>query len=289
MLVLAPSLPPQQILYPDFEKNGIQVFMKRDDLLHPIVSGNKWRKLKYVIEDAALNNKTHLVSFGGAYSNHLLALAAASASYGFKTTAFIRGEPVQNHMLGLCRTFGMQLHFVSRSAYLNKYQLYEDFASKNESTYFIDEGGRGVLAAKGCEEILHGTTGYTHVVCAVGTGTTLAGLTKAAAEFNMKAEGICVLKGAEDMIHEVELLVGEKATIHHQFHRGGYAKTDEELWRFIRLFAQKTGILLDQVYTAKMMMGLAMLIEQGYYPPNSRILAIHTGGLLGVLSEFGNT
>lgn len=286
MLVIAPSLPPQQILHPDFEKNGVQVFMKRDDLLHPIVSGNKWRKLKYVIEDAAFNNKTHLVSFGGAYSNHLVALAAASASYGLKTTAFIRGEPVQNHMLGLCRTFGMQLHFVSRTAYLNKFQLYEDFASKNESTYFIDEGGRGALAAKGCEEILTGATDFTHVVCAVGTGTTLAGLTKAAAELNMKAEGICVLKGAEDMIREVELLAGEKATIHHQFHRGGYAKTDDALWAFIDAFAQHTGILLDQVYTAKMMMGIAALIEEGYYTADSRILAVHTGGLLGLMSRF---
>lgn len=289
MLVLAPSLPPQKIRHPHFEKNAVQVFMKRDDLLHPIVSGNKWRKLKYVIEDAVLTNKTHLVSFGGAYSNHLVALANAGASLGFKTTAFIRGESVQNHMLGLCRLFGMDLHFVSRTAYRNKQQLYEDFAAKNPHTYFIDEGGKGPLAAKGCEEILHGLTDFTHVVCAVGTGTTLAGLAKYAALVNMRAEGFCVLKGAENLTQEVEQLAGAGVTIHHQFHRGGYAKTDEELWNFIRLFAQQTGILLDQVYTAKMMMGLATLIEQGYYPPNSRILAIHTGGLLGVLSEFSNS
>jgi 1-aminocyclopropane-1-carboxylate deaminase len=286
MLTLPFISPTQQIHHPDFERNGVTVFMKRDDLLHPFVSGNKWRKLKYVLEDAATKNKKHLVSFGGAYSNHLLALANAGAIHGFKTTAFVRGEQVENHMLGLCKLFGMELKFVSRTTYQDKNQLYEDFANTHPLTYFIDEGGKGALAAKGCEEILAETTGFTHVVCAVGTGTTLAGLARAASLQAIKAEGICVLKGAEDLIHEIELLAGEKVTLHHQFHRGGYAKTDDALWAFIQSFAQHTGILLDQVYTAKMMMGISTLIEEGYYAPDSRILAIHTGGLLGVMSRF---
>lgn len=288
MLELSFEPPVERIKLPAFTQNGVEVFMKRDDMIHPFISGNKWRKLNFVLEDARKLNKTHLVSFGGAYSNHLVALACAGAMYAFKTTAFIRGEEVNNPMLALCRLYGMTLIFVSREAYRNKQDIYAEFATSNPHTYFIDEGGKGELAAKGCEDILKlvDTGTFSHVVCAVGTGTTLAGLARAANKKNMIPEGICVLKGAEEMDKEIAVLSGFDIKVHHQFHRGGYAKTDAELLNFIKHFAQHTGILLDQVYTAKMMMAIEQLSEEKYYPAGSRILAIHTGGLLGMLSAI---
>lgn len=286
MLELAFETPVQKINRPSFTERGVNVFMKRDDMIHPFISGNKWRKLKYVLEDAKLLNKTHLVSFGGAYSNHLVALACAGAMYGFKTTAFVRGEEINNPMLGLCRLYGMELLFVGREAYKNKQDLYLVFAASNPLTYFIDEGGKSDLAVKGCEAILNAVDNHTfsHVICAVGTGTTLAGLARAAIQKNITPEGICVLKGAEEMDKEIASLSGFDVRVHHRFHRGGYAKTDPGLIEFIKHFAQQTGILLDQVYTAKMMMAIEQLVEEKHYPEGSRILAVHTGGLLGMLS-----
>lgn len=277
--------PVQQINLPGFSANGVEVYIKREDTIHPFVSGNKWRKLRYVLEDARQSGRTHLLSFGGAYSNHLVALACAGAMYGFATSAFVRGEEVSNPMLGLCRLYGMNLLFVSRESYRNKQALYEDFSARYPQSYFIDEGGRGPLAAKGCEEILDGTApGFTHVVCPVGTGTTLAGLTRAAVSANMKAEGVCVLKGAEQMDREIGEHYGCAVNIHHGFHRGGYAKTDRELLDFIGDFARGTGILLDQVYTGKMMLAIKQLVAARHYPEGSKVLAIHTGGLLGMMS-----
>lgn len=285
MMLELPFNPPiQHINLPEFNTNGVTVYMKRDDMLHPFVSGNKWRKLFYVLEDAQQKGCNHLVSFGGAYSNHLVALACAGAMYHFKTTAFVRGEEVNNHMLNLCKLYGMQLIFVSREAYKNKPELYQQFAQQNTHTYFIDEGGKGELAAKGCTHILDDADGFTHTVCAVGTGTTLAGLAQGANHKNITAEGICVLKGAEAMDQEIASLAGFDVKVQHEFSCGGYAKTNTELLDFMKHFAQHTGILLDQVYTAKMMLAVSILIAQKYYPANSKILAIHTGGLLGMMS-----
>jgi 1-aminocyclopropane-1-carboxylate deaminase len=285
MMLELPFKPPiQHINLPDFNANGVSVYMKRDDMLHPFVSGNKWRKLFYVLDDAQQKNSRHLVSFGGAFSNHLVALACAGAMYNFKTTAFVRGEEVNNHMLKLCKLYGMHLIFVSREAYKNKLDLYYEFAQQHVNTYFIDEGGKGELAAKGCTHILDDADGFTHAICAVGTGTTLAGLAKGAQPKNIIAEGICVLKSAEAMDQEIAALAGFDIKVHHNFSCGGYAKTNTELLDFINHFAQHTGILLDQVYTAKMMLALSKLIAENYYPKNSKILAIHTGGLLGMMS-----
>jgi 1-aminocyclopropane-1-carboxylate deaminase len=276
----------QPIHWPIFSNAEVEVYMKREDTIHPFVSGNKWRKLKYVLADAREKEKTTLVSFGGAYSNHLVALACAGAMYGFKTMAFVRGEKVSNHMLGLCVTWGMELLFVSREAYKNKQQLFDSNA--HQDWYFIDEGGKGELAMKGCEEILNNVDGFTHVACAIGTGTTFAGLVKAAIKKGIHADGICVLKGAEALNIEIEASVGHKHswTVHHQFHEGGYAKTSPQLFDFMDDFAQQTGILLDQVYTAKMVRAVIELTQQGYYKKGDKILLIHTGGLLGSLSRY---
>lgn len=264
-----------------FASLPVTIYMKRDDLLHPFVSGNKWRKLKYVLQDAQLNKKTHLVSFGGAYSNHLVALSNAGKSFGFQTTAFVRGEFVENHMLNYCKNFGMHLIFVSREAYRNKTDLYNTYFAEDSSTYFIDEGGKGALAAKGCEHILMDVDEFSHVFCAVGTGTTLAGMARATKNKNMVAEGICVLKGASDIDQEVDSLAGFPIKIHHTFHRGGYAKIDDELIAFMRAFYSHTGIMLDQVYTAKMVLGVLELAQSGYFQHDSKLLLIHTGGVLG--------
>ncbi len=286
MLELVVESPIQPVVLPSFAEQGVTVHIKRDDLIHPFISGNKWRKLKYVLEDARDTGKNTLVSFGGAYSNHLVALACAGAMYGFKTMAFVRGEEVQNHMLGLCRTWGMQLRFVSREAYRDKEQLYRSV--ETEHTYFIDEGGRGVLAAKGCEEILKDISGYSHVVCAAGTGTTMAGLIKAALPLNINVEGICVLKGAKGIEDDIRLLTPEydNWTLHHRFHGGGYAKTTLELLALIDQMASQTGILFDQVYTGKMMQAVLTLVSESYFPKGSNILLVHTGGLLGLLSRY---
>lgn len=280
--------PVQKISNELFRYKNIGVFMKRDDLIHPFVSGNKWRKLKYVFEHAKQYKKNHFVSFGGAYSNHLVALACAGAMHGFKTSAFVRGEKVKNHMLYLCKTWGMDLHFVSRESYRNKQHLFDKKFGADDKVMFIDEGGRGELAMKGCTEILDKIeTDFTHVFCAVGTGTTLAGLALAAAKKNSRAEGICVLKGADGIDNDVKKLIPGLANwkIHHNYYRGGYAKTDEELMTFIQHFATTTGILLDQVYTAKMVMAVFDLILRDYFRPGSDILLVHTGGLLGLMSQ----
>jgi 1-aminocyclopropane-1-carboxylate deaminase len=286
MLELPFDPPVQKINLPVFIEYNIDVHIKREDLIHPFISGNKWRKLKYVLQDAKLLHKTTLVSFGGAYSNHLIALACAGSMYGFKTVAFVRGEQVTNHMLGLCRTFGMELRFVDRETYRNKEGLYNTISDEN--SYFIDEGGKGMLAANGCAEMLDTIAGYSHVISAVGTGTTFAGLVNGANHKGIRAEGICVLKGAVEIEAEITALCGVHTnwTVHHQFHGGGYAKTTPELFQFIDEFAAETGILLDQVYTAKMVLAVIELVKAKHYQSGDKLLLIHTGGLLGLLSRY---
>lgn len=278
---------PVQVLHmPVFDSFGVEVSIKRDDMIHPFISGNKWRKLKYVLKDAQLQDKSILVSFGGAYSNHLLALASAGASFGFKTVGFVRGEAVNNPMLSLCNMFGMQLNFVSRDNYTDKRKLFDQNFGENLEAYFIDEGGRGMFAVKGCEEILAQQVDFDRVICAVGTGTTLAGIARAAKRQNRIAEGVCVLKGAGQMDLEIEQMAGFPVKVHHAFHCGGYAKTNPELIQWIHDVASQTGILLDQVYNGKMALAVKVLIEQGYYNRGERLLLIHTGGLMGLLSQL---
>ncbi len=184
-----------------FHEKGIHVHIKRDDMIHPFISGNKWRKLKYVLQAARSSGKTHLVTFGGAWSNHLLATACAGAKFGFKTTAFVRGEEaVSNPNLSLCRVFGMQLLFVSRTAYKDKQGLYDQYFEKDRQAYFIDEGGYSPEGARGCGELFDELEQvYDHVFCACGTGTTLAGLCmgKEQKDLNTQLHGVPVLVGGD--------------------------------------------------------------------------------------------
>src|SRR5580700_4021450 len=146
--------PVQQIQDKLFDEKGLEVFIKRDDLIHPIISGNKWRKLKYLLKQAQAENKTHLVTFGGAYSNHLLATAAAAAKFGFKSTGIVRGESVNNDTLFLCRLHGMELIFTDRESYRDKPVLFKKYFADNPDAFFIDEGGASAEGAKGCSELI---------------------------------------------------------------------------------------------------------------------------------------
>lgn len=279
--------PEEEINSSLFQEKDIRVFIKRDDKIHPYISGNKWRKLKYSLEHARILQKNRLVTFGGAWSNHLLATAAAGAQFGFQTFAFVRGETVDNPVLSLCKIFGMELCFVDRKAYKEKAQLFEKHFGTDDQAYFIDEGGYGPLAAKGISELLTELQReYSAIFCACGTGTTLAGLIQGLATNNKtQLHGIPVLKGGDFIYDELRCLGvdPDKAILHTDYHFGGYAKTKPELIDFCKEFTQATGILIEPTYTGKLFYGLYDLIKQDYFPPKSKVLLIHTGGLTGLL------
>jgi 1-aminocyclopropane-1-carboxylate deaminase len=264
------------------------IWVKRDDLIDPYISGNKWRKLKYILKDVAVQKKNHLVTFGGAFSNHLVATAAAAARNNLKATAFVRGEEVENEMLLLCRLFGMNLIFTDRERYKNKQQLFEENFGNNGEAYFIDEGGASKAATIGCAEIITELTEhYDHIFCAAGTGTTAAGLLKGINNAGLKTQlnVIPVLKGGEFIENEILKYEADlsQLKLHSEYHFGGYAKTSPALLQFIKTFTAKTGMLIDPVYTAKMFYAIDDLASKNYFKKDAKILAIHTGGLLGIL------
>lgn len=280
--------PVQQIQNKLFDEKGIKVFIKRDDLIHPIISGNKWRKLKYLLKKAQSENKTHLVTFGGAYSNHLLATAASAAKFGFRSTGFVRGEELDNDTLLLCRLHGMNLIFVDRESYRNKPALFnKHFADDNEA-FFINEGGASPLAAEGCSELIDELTeSYDYIFCACGTGTTAAGIINEISNHQLATQfhGVPVLKNGGFLKNDIDrfLTTPINYQLHTEYHFGGYGKTTDELICFIKQFIASTGILIEPVYTGKMFYALYDLIEKNYFKPGSKILAIHTGGIWGLL------
>jgi 1-aminocyclopropane-1-carboxylate deaminase len=278
--------PEEEIFNPLFSQKNVRVFVKRDDMIHPFISGNKWRKLKYTLLEAEKQKKKHLITFGGAYSNHLLASACAGAKFGFKTTGFVRGEEVTNETLNLCQIFGMKLIFTEREEYKDKKALFDKHYQSDKMAYFIDEGGASSEAVQGCAELLGELkNSYHHLFCAAGTGTTAAGIIKGIKESNFKTKAhiIPVLKGADYLKNEIEAISGSKNFEYHQeYHFGGYAKTDESLFKFIKKFCASTGILIEPVYTGKMFYALFDLIAKDYFEDGSKILAIHTGGLTGM-------
>ncbi|TCD17102.1 1-aminocyclopropane-1-carboxylate deaminase/D-cysteine desulfhydrase [Pedobacter psychrodurus] len=263
------------------------LFVKRDDLIDPYISGNKWRKLKYILAKAQAENKTHLVTFGGAYSNHLVATAAAASRSGLTATAFVRGEEVKNEMLLLCSLFGMELIFTDRESYRDKHKLFDQYFASDTQAYFINEGGASVEATIGCAEVIDELTEpYDHIFCAAGTGTTAAGLLSGIQQhgLNTKLHIIPVLKGASFIKEEIAKYtpISNHLELHLDYHFGGYAKTTPELISFIKTFTSKTGLLLDPVYTAKMFYAIQDLAKQGVIGKNEKVLAIHTGGLMGL-------
>ncbi|WP_026724895.1 1-aminocyclopropane-1-carboxylate deaminase/D-cysteine desulfhydrase [Flavobacterium sasangense] len=270
--------------------NGIELFIKREDLLHPIISGNKFRKLKYNIQEAKRLGHATLLTFGGAFSNHILAVAGAGAEFGFKTIGVIRGEELEckineNPTLAQAQELGMQFYFVSRAAYRDKEQpsFVSHLHEKYGNFYLVPEGGTNDFAIKGCEEILTDTDKeyFTHIICAVGTGGTISGLINSSSE-KQQIIGFSSLKGA--FLSEVIRNFVSKTnwSINDNYHFGGYGKVTDELIQFLNSFYSQTAIPLDPVYTGKMVFGILDWIEKGYFPPNAKILMIHTGGLQGI-------
>lgn len=275
---------------PLFFPNNIELFIKREDLLHPIISGNKFRKLKYNIQEAKRLGHSTLLTFGGAFSNHILAVAGAGAEFGFSTIGVIRGEEIEckiheNPTLIKAQELGMKFYFVSRSDYREKEST--NFKEKLQTIfgnfYLIPEGGTNNLAIKGCEEILtkEDKEGFSHVVCAVGTGGTLSGLINSSNK-NQYIIGFSSLKGSflSDVIRN--FVTKSNWIINDDYHFGGYGKVNCELIQFINAFYKQTKIPLDPIYTGKMVYGVMDLIEKDFFPPNAKILMIHSGGLQGV-------
>ena len=268
----------------------IELWIKREDLLHAEVSGNKFRKLKYNFLQAKKENYTRILTFGGAHSNHITATAVAGKIAGFYTIGIIRGEELLDSeekwspTLKYAASCGMKFEFISREAYRNKDSegFQEELKSKFPEAFIIPEGGTNALAIKGCEEILSEEDKKFNVICAsVGTGGTLAGLINSS-EITQKIIGFSSLKSAH-LKNEVSDMVNRKNwEINVDYHFGGYAKVNAELINFMNDFSKKYGINLDPVYTGKLLFGIFDLIKQGYFPYNSKILAIHTGGLQGI-------
>ncbi len=268
---------------------NIELYIKREDKIHPSVSGNKYRKLKYNLIEAKNQHKNTLLTFGGAFSNHIAATAAAGKEFGFKTIGVIRGEELvdkidENPTLAFAKANGMHLHFVSRDEYNQK----ESLTFKNKlnlqfgSYYLLPEGGTNTLAVQGCEEILTEADLDFNVICVpVGTGGTMAGLINSSHP-HQKIIGFSALKG--DFLGNKIRRWTSKTNweITDAFCFGGYAKVDIELISFINDFKKRTGIPLDPVYTGKMMYGIFQMLRDQKIQKNSRILAIHTGGLQGI-------
>lgn len=279
----------QKVLLEKFQHLDYTLYIKREDKIHPFISGNKYRKLKYNIIEAKDRGFSKLLTFGGAYSNHIAAVASAGKKYNFKTIGIIRGEELvgkvdDNATLSYAKDCGMQFHFISRELYRKKdtktYKL--NLKDQFGDFYLIPEGGTNKLAVKGCEEILTSTDfNFDYICSAVGTGGTISGLIQAS-QPNQKVLGFSALKGVFQTSDIKEFTSKTNYKILDDYCLGGYAKIDEEFIRFINEFYQKTKIPLDPVYTGKMIYGLFDLMKKEKLKKNSRILAIHTGGLQGI-------
>ncbi|WP_191858004.1 1-aminocyclopropane-1-carboxylate deaminase/D-cysteine desulfhydrase [Hanstruepera ponticola] len=270
-------------------KGIISLKIKREDSIHPLVSGNKYRKLKYNLIAAQKANKTTLLTFGGAYSNHIAAVAMAGKKFGFNTVGVIRGEELmdkvdENPTLSLARDNGMQFKFVSREVYRRKSEtdFIESLKMEFGDFYLIPEGGTNSLAVKGCEEIVTKTDkAFDYICCPVGTGGTISGIINASFE-NQKILGFPALKG--DFLKKDISKFANKSNwdLITDYHFGGYAKINEALISFINDFKMEYDIQLDPIYTGKMLFGIMDLIEKEFFEKGSKILAIHTGGLQGI-------
>lgn len=279
--------PEQNIIHPLYKSKGISVTFKRDDMIHPFISGNKWRKLKYNLLAAQQEKKQRLVTFGGPWSNHLLATACAGALFDFSTKAIVRGEEVHNPVLDMCRLFGMELQFVDRQLYRERTALWEELES-DPTNYLMNEGGMGHAAVRGCEELMDelGQV-YDHIFCAAGTGTTAAGIATAIAAKTLSTQlhVVPALKNGGFIAQEMTKLGAPtvQTILHLNYHFGGYAKTQPQLLAFVKEFIGATGIMIEPTYTGKALFALHDQIEQNRFAAGSKILFIHTGGLTGLL------
>lgn len=273
-----------------FSSSTIESSILRLDKLHPIVSGNKWFKLRYYIEDAIAHKASTIASFGGPYSNHLVALAYAAKENNVKSIGYVRAtkEDAITPSLQEALAYGMQLEFVGRTHFqeikndLLKANLHSSI--DNYSSYFIDEGGYGALGAKGAATILNEhCKDYTTIIAAVGTGTMLAGLIQAAAP-HQNIIGIPILKNEASIETEIKNLLKDSSkplTLLHSFHQGGYAKTNPALIAFMNQLWETEKIPTDIVYTGKLLLAVDSLLKDNYFKEGSKILVIHSGGLQG--------
>ncbi|GMQ31164.1 pyridoxal-phosphate dependent enzyme [Algoriphagus confluentis] len=281
----------QPLFHDLLAEKKLELAILRLDEVHPLVSGNKFFKLKYNLQQAKKEGKSMILTFGGAFSNHIHATAAVSQIEGFKSIGVIRGEGTdsKNPTLAYAREKGMELHFVDRKTYREKntYSVIEDLKQKFGDFYLIPEGGTNGLAIRGTSEILgEKTSSFTHVLTPIGTGGTFAGLAESLLP-SQTLVGISVLKGEfirkelEELMEQQEIRPQGQLQIETQFHFGGYAKWKPELIEFIQWFWQKFQIPLDPIYTGKMGYALWEKIKNDHFPSHSKILIIHTGGLQG--------
>jgi 1-aminocyclopropane-1-carboxylate deaminase len=291
-LLLSNLISTQEIHLPIFEKKGISLAVRRLDKVHEQVSGNKFFKLKYNLEEAKKEGKNTLLTFGGAFSNHIHATAAAAKLEGFSSIGIIRGEETfpLNPTLSFAQSLGMQLAYISREEYRTKTEaaFLDKLKEKFGDFYLIPEGGTNALAIQGTKEILHeNDTDFTHIGCSIGTGGTFAGLAGSIL-FDQQLLGFSSLKGefihsdTNNLLLENQIRPNGKIRFFDSYHFGGYGKFKPELIEFIHWFFAQTQIPLDPIYTGKMMFGIMDLISKDFFEKGSKILAIHTGGLQGI-------
>ncbi len=267
----------------------VTLTIKREDEIHPYISGNKYRKLKYNLLAAEEQGFETLLTFGGAYSNHIAATASAGSEFGFKTIGIIRGDELvdkvsDNPTLSFAQKCGMELKFISRKDYREKSspEFIVNLKNRFGDFYLLPEGGTNDLAIKGCEEILtENDNDFDYICTPVGTGGTIAGVINSTNP-NQKVIGFSALKG--DFLKEeiAKLTTKDNWSLLTDFHFGGYGKTSNELIAFINKFKEETNISLDPVYTGKMIFGLVDLIQKNKFKKGTKIIAIHTGGLQGI-------
>ncbi|MBA6352315.1 1-aminocyclopropane-1-carboxylate deaminase/D-cysteine desulfhydrase [Colwellia sp. BRX9-1] len=285
--------PLQKISHPLFERHQLSVSIKRDDIIHPIISGNKWRKLKLNLHHAQAHNYIGVISFGGSFSNHIHALAFACHQQGLKSIGIIRGEKeyASNFTLSMAQRWGMELHFVDRKSY--RLRENKEYLAQLQLTYpdyfIVPEGGSNTLALGGVGEViaeLNQQCEFDTLITPVGSGGTLAGLIKADNNQH-NILGIAVLKQDGYLTEQVNSLLGDNLHFNNwqimpEFHRGGYAKFSKEDAEKILSFSQQTGFIFEPVYSGKMILALLDLINQQYFPKGHRLVLLHTGGLQGI-------
>ncbi len=283
------SSPIQKVEFDILKQKQVELYIKRDDLLHNFVSGNKWRKLKYNILHAIKQGHDTLLTFGGAYSNHIHATASAAHHYNIKSIGIIRGEehlPL-NPTLLFAKKHRMLFHYMNRETYRNKAssEVLDQLKRQYGDFYLVPEGGTNELAVKGTAEIVKDIgIEFSHICCACGTGGTIAGIIN---ELNGEKEilGFPVLKGATFLYDDISSFL-KKDYKNYQlmlnYHFGGYAKIKADLIHFMDEFTKDTAIPLDPVYTGKMLYGTFDLIKNDHFPKGSKIIAVHTGGLQGI-------
>lgn len=268
---------------PLFSEKNIEVAVLRLDKIHPVISGNKWFKLQFYLQEAKQLQKKTIVTFGGAWSNHIIATAAACKQNELNSIGIIRGEESAqlSSTLRYAKELGMQLLFINRDDYGNK-KIPE--ALIKEEYYFITEGGYGEKGAEGATTILDHCekNNFTHYCCAVGTGTMMAGLILASSK-DQQVIGTSILKNNFELEEKIKALLHQEQNfqLHHDYHFGGYAKYNNELIRFMNEWYRRSNIPSDFVYTGKLFFAIHDLINKNYFPSGSKILIIHSGGLQG--------